>query len=299
MWKLDNYRGICIGSTIGKIFTCIIGQRLYKLVENENWLGEIQGGFREDRATTDNIYIVNQIIEMTRKKKEKLYIAFIDLRKAFDRVWRKGMWKKLKALGIDGKFINIVKNLYQNTKKKVKTIHGYTEWVEYDIGVKQGCVLSPLLFSIYMMDMGKRLEELGIGYSIENEILPGIFFADDIVIMAKTKEELMKQIEVIEEYNKKWKLETNMEKSKILIIGGNDKGEMIIKIGEREIGKMEITNWAKYLGVKFGNKNSFKIHKTKNLEDVHRMVRDAKITAEETGEIELTMSVIWNTEIKS
>ena len=83
---LDNYRGISVGSSIGQIFTKIWKERLEKIVENENYLGEIQGGFRKGKEVLENVFILNTLIERAQKRRKPLLVALIDIRKAFDTV---------------------------------------------------------------------------------------------------------------------------------------------------------------------------------------------------------------------
>ena len=93
--SLDNYRGISIGSAVGKLFTKIIGNRLYERMERENWMGEVQGGFREDRGTMDNAFIVSQLIERARSRKgiynttEGPIQRYNEENKNFNRVYKK------------------------------------------------------------------------------------------------------------------------------------------------------------------------------------------------------------------
>ena len=91
--KLDNFRGISIGSNIGKCFTTIIYNRLEKEVEKRDLLGQIQNAFRKGKRGSDCIWMQTQIIESRKVLKKKFFIAFIDLRKALDRVYRVGLWE--------------------------------------------------------------------------------------------------------------------------------------------------------------------------------------------------------------
>ena len=100
---LDNYRGISIGSNVGKLFSRIIQGRIEKFVEEKGLLGEIQNAFRRDRRGTD--YILSQLIDMSKKGGKKLFLAFVDLRNAFDRVNRGVLWIKLMDIGFGGKLV--------------------------------------------------------------------------------------------------------------------------------------------------------------------------------------------------
>lgn len=133
-----RHRKVAISSNLGKVFTRIWNKSLEEVVEEENMLGEFQGGFRKDRGTMDNAMILTTLMERTRKtENSSLFVAFIDLRKAFDSVWREGLWKVLEEKTLGGKFLNIVKELYKGHKRKVKVGKKQTEWIKCERGVKQ------------------------------------------------------------------------------------------------------------------------------------------------------------------
>ena len=96
--ELDNYRTIAIGSNIGRLFARIIKNRLQMVVETRGLLGEMQYGFRRGRSTTDGLFILSQIIELAQKLGKKVYLIFVDLKKAFDKVWRTGLWEVLRSV---------------------------------------------------------------------------------------------------------------------------------------------------------------------------------------------------------
>ena len=89
-------------------------------MNENNILEENQAGFRKHYSTTDHIFTMNCIIEILRNQKKKIFCAFIDFSKAFDSVWRLGMWKKLLKYNIKGNFFKVIYNLYQNTKSCVQ-----------------------------------------------------------------------------------------------------------------------------------------------------------------------------------
>ena len=119
---LDNYRGISISSNIGKLFGRILEKRLSRILEDKQILSEMQNGFRPGRGTCDNIFILHNIMELKRQRNKPIYLAFIDLKKAYDRIWRKGLWECLKSYNLGEKFIKVIQQLYNNHKKKSKII---------------------------------------------------------------------------------------------------------------------------------------------------------------------------------
>ena len=162
-----NYRGITLLSVVSKVYTSILNERLTKWCDRNNIIVEEQGGFRKGRGCVDQIFVLAGILNKRRKK--LTCCCFIDLKKAFDRVWRKGLWKALWEEGIRGKMWNVIKSLYKSTKSKIILGQEETEFFEIEAGVRQGCVLSPLLFSIFINKLAKKINESGIGININNK----------------------------------------------------------------------------------------------------------------------------------
>ena len=97
--NVNNYRGITLTSIFSKIYSLILEERLRTWTENNNIIDDSQFGFRKNKSTVDCIYILQAIINKQLSGKRKLYCAFIDFRKAFDLVYRNGIWFKLCELG--------------------------------------------------------------------------------------------------------------------------------------------------------------------------------------------------------
>ena len=162
----------------------------------------MQNGFRKGRSANDNLLVLRHLIERSQRKGRRgvdLTMVFIDLRKAYDRVWRAGVWEVLRKLGFGEKVVGILIRLYNGHKRRVQTIAGLTDWILCTIGLKQGCVLSPLLFALFMAELEKRIQELGIGVRVGGKTLGGLLFADDLVLMAENVGDLKRLVEVTNE----------------------------------------------------------------------------------------------------
>ena len=117
----ENYRPITILSCMDKRFTAILNSRLNNYLEENDLLNETQAGFRSSYSTADNIFVihVHALIEYLRVRRLKLYCAFIDFQKAFDSVWRVGLWQKLINANVPGKILTVIRNIYANIKSCV------------------------------------------------------------------------------------------------------------------------------------------------------------------------------------
>ena len=114
----------------------------------------------------------------------KVYSCFIDLTKAYDSVWQEGMFAKLKSLNIDGKFLEIIKNIYEKSNRVAKIQSKITNFSNAKRGVRQRCPLSPILFNISINDIAYKLEGINLAQlELPNVTLVScLIYADDILL---------------------------------------------------------------------------------------------------------------------
>ena len=116
----ENHRGISLIAHTSKILTLIINARITKYVEEQQILPESQCGFRKNRSTTDMILTVKLLQQHCREKRVPLYLAFLDIAKAYHSVHRETLWNILHSLGIPPRILSLIKLLYGDTCYKVK-----------------------------------------------------------------------------------------------------------------------------------------------------------------------------------
>lgn len=143
----NNYRGISLLSIVGKAYARVMLNRLQILAERI--YPEAQCGFRAGRSTIDMVFSVRQIQEKCREQRKPLYLAFIDLTKAFDLVSRDGLFSLLKQIGCPPKLLSMVISFHQDMSGTVQFDGSCSEPFPIKNGVKQGCVLAPTLFGIF------------------------------------------------------------------------------------------------------------------------------------------------------
>lgn len=147
-----NYRGISLVSNLGKLFTSILNLRLLTWASSNNVLTDAQFGFRNGYSTVDAIFCVYSVIQNILCKGKRLYCCFVDYKKAFDSIDRMCLWYKLAKIGIRGKLLSVLKSMYENVRTCIRFNGVNSEYFSNNLGVMQGEVLSPILFSFYVND---------------------------------------------------------------------------------------------------------------------------------------------------
>ena len=109
----------------------------------------------------------------------------MDIEKAYDRVNRQVLCKVLKKFGMSEKVVRIIESMYVNTKARYTLGDIETEWVLSNRGVRQGCILSPVLFAMYTEEFAVRVKESNLGMKIGNEKISLLMYADDIILMSE------------------------------------------------------------------------------------------------------------------
>ena len=295
---LDNYRGIAISNSLQKVFTRILERRLRSLIENNNWLSEIQGGFRDNRSTIDQLFILTSIAERAKATKNTTFFAFIDLKKAFDSIPRPKLWSCLKSFGLGGKFSRLLQTLYSDHKCKAETIGGWTDWVHSKIGVKQGCVLSPLLFNLYLTKVEKALLQSNLGILVGNTKIPALFFADDMVLMAESEEDLNILLTILIDTLLSISLFINFDKSELLIIGKNlnsrysDLWPITDSFGNT-LGQLKIVDSYRYLGIVICNSILYSSHLSKSDSTCMNKSSLVKILSSDSSNRIEASSLLW------
>ena len=125
-----------------------------KFVESRNILQPSQIGFLKANRTSDQIFTLRTLIEKyCYQNKQKIYACFVDFRKAFDSVWHEGLFHRIFQYGIRGNVYELIKSLYSKSSCSVKIGKCVTSKFSYRRGVRQGCILSPLLFNLFVNEL--------------------------------------------------------------------------------------------------------------------------------------------------
>ena len=249
--ECSNYRGISLLSVVGKVYGRVLINRIRR--GTDKYICDEQGGFRQGRGCVDQIFAVRQVCEKFLEKGKEVYWAFMDLEKAYDRIDREGLWDVLRMYGVGGRLLRGVKSFYTDSRACVRVGQSESEWFPVKVGLRQGCVMSPWLFNIYMDGVVREVDArvLGRGVNLVDEeggewAINQVLFADDTALVADSEAGLGRLVEEFDRVCRRRKLKVNVGKSKVMRcskeVGGRQLN--IVLNGER----LEEVDSFKYLG---------------------------------------------------
>ena len=179
--ECGNYRGIKLLEHVFKLLERIVEGRLRNIIE----IDEQQFGFTKGKSTVDAAFIVRQVQEKYLEGNKKVYMCFVDLEKAYDRIPRRVVYWCLRKRGVPEKLVRLVEMMYEGASTRVQTKYGRTEAFNVEVGLHQGSALSPFLFLIVIDTLTRELRN--------HHELWELLFADDLVIVADTEQELQER----------------------------------------------------------------------------------------------------------
>ena len=232
--------------SLSGLYSRLLNARLTEVVEGQGLLGEEQNGFRKVRRMADNNFLLDTVLWKAKALGQDVHLAFLDISKAYDTVNRIIFWQKLERMGFWGKFLKSLQALYSGDCVVCMVNGSPTRPVYLRRGLRQGCSLSPLLFALYIADIGSDLTSSSIGCEVGNLLLSGLLFADDIVLMAKTPDSLKELISLVNNHCVALRMDVSVEKSQVV----SPDGEGIwdgIGDGENVLSLKSVLSY-KYLG---------------------------------------------------
>ena len=244
-----EYRGISLLSTIYKLYTGILNNRIVKVAESNNIYAEEQNGFRKSRSCEDHIFTLSSIVRNRKRERLPTFVAFVDFEKAFDRVNRVLLFYKLKSMGFNGKMLRSIQSIYSECKALLKVNGCLTDSFCVQSGVRQGDTLSPTLFGLYVNDLATSFRSSGNGIQLSDSLhVASLLYADDLAIIAESEDKLQHQLNILMDWCRKWQMRVNIKKTKVVHfrVASQNRTNFHFKFNEEEINCVEKY---KYLGV--------------------------------------------------
>jgi endonuclease/exonuclease/phosphatase family metal-dependent hydrolase len=249
-----NYRPITLLNCVMKIFMQLLTTRLTNWAVKNNILPEEQAGFRRKRGCDDQIFNLTTALQIGTCNKGKVYALFIDFQRAFPSIPHNKLWLKLQDLGVSPKLIRAFGSVYSKCNTRIRLEDKLSDPINVTEGLMQGCVASPLLFTLYIADIVDLLKNSGVSGISLNDLyeLHILLFADDTVLLASSARALQLKINLLHRYFKQLGLIVNISKTKVVVFrrGGRLPSNLCFRLGEEVI---QIKPQYRYLGVIFSS----------------------------------------------
>ena len=244
---LSNYRPITVIISLSGLFSKLLNSRLSEVVEVHNLLGEVQNGFRRERRMADNSFILDSILWKAKANNREVHLCYVDVVKAYDSVNRNILWRKLSKMGFGGDFLGCLQALYTGDSVDSVVNGVSTRPVYLGRGLRQGCSLSPLLFALYISEIGSDISQSSEGFNLGGVTFSGLLFADDVVLVSQSFHGLQSLIELMKSRCDDLKLEISEFKSKIVTPDGVDQLVLLDDKNEVTLSLKKVLSY-KYLG---------------------------------------------------
>ena len=214
-----KYRGLSLQSCIFKLFCSVLNNRLNSYFSDIGAIADEQNGFRGGRSCLHHIFSLLTVARNEIKSsKGQLFATFIDFRKAFDYVDRDLLICKLAKLGVRGPMLTILKEIHRDTTNQIRLNGLFSESFCSKIGILQGNTASPTLFSSYIDGLIREIKQLNYGITMgsQGEKVSILAYADDIVLLGATEEELQLLLDKVSMWCKRWWVSVNTQKTKVM-----------------------------------------------------------------------------------
>jgi retron-type reverse transcriptase len=219
--------------SVSTVFAIIFEKLILKKIDFNSMISENQFGYKSKTSCKNAYFVVNEAISYYNSGDSTLHLASLDATKAFDKLWRDGLFFKLKDK-IDPSIWRILVAYYNNSKIIVKVGMEKSEAYRTTEGVKQGGVLSPYLFNFFINEMITNCLDLNIGAKIGDHNISIVSYCDDIVLLSSTTSHLERLLDECQSYASSWKLEFNARKSVYMEMGKYNSNNKIKMAGTRK-----------------------------------------------------------------
>ena len=236
----------------------MLNERIEKWTRENKIICKEQIGFEKKARPSDHLLVIKTLIDTYTNTGRKLFACFVDFQKAFDSVWRTGLFYQLIKYGMNLHIIKILKDMYDKTSVCLKLNGKLTHTFKTYRGVRQGCNLSPKLFNILINDIPKIFDSSCEPVKLGSVKLNCLMYADDLVLLSSSEAGLQECLRRLHRYTKECHLAINLKKTKIIAFSKNGHfPKCHFYLGDQII---ETTKSYKYLGSIITNTGNFKLN---------------------------------------
>ncbi len=239
-----------MGEPLSRLYASILVQRLVQFTEQHDLRSPTQAGYRPERSTIHQAFVLQHVIDKHSCLKTPLYLCFVDLKSAYDRVQWPLLWDLLERLGVQGKILGAVQSLYDNCLLSMRVSGFSGEGKTPSMGLRQGCLLSATLFGLFTDGLHHYLETMapGAGIQIQHMRLRERVYADDICLMASSPTHLQALIDALSSYCAVLHMEVSVPKTKVMVVSPVPAPAVAFSCNDNPIE--QVTTF-KYLGLHF------------------------------------------------
>ncbi len=249
-----SYRGIALMESMLKLYERLLFHRLSRWAHARGLIPDCQFGFRPRSSTLDAVFVFfSLIVKYVWVRGEKLFVCLIDFQKAFPSVNRALLLHKLHQLGVSSRFRRGINSIFVGNTFSIRSGRKVTSEFPMTTGLREGSVLSPLLFILFMSDMSERvLRPFGASEFLKNDPtlnaipVPGLLYADDLVLFCLTADLLRERLRRLSWYADDNSLVVNVGKCEVVVFSSGKPGPLVFKYKRQVI---PLRRSCKYLGV--------------------------------------------------
>ena len=247
----QNYRSIALSSILGKV----LDHAILKTYNSTFVTNDLQFGFKENHSTTQCSFVLREVIQHYVSKGSQCYVTFLDASKAFDRVDFIKLFELLIKRGLCPSIAKLLLNMYSRQRLRVNWNSKSSECFACTNGVKQGAVLSPLLFCLYFDELIMRLSKSQVGCHIGHHYVGALSYADDITLLSPSLSAAQKMMDVCQSFAQDYSVLFNPSKSGYLVFN-EPPCHVDLKLNGAPLSKSEcIKHLGCYIGTNSNNRN--------------------------------------------
>ena len=251
----NNYRGITLCSIFSQLFENALRLKFGHFLGSD----DLQFGFKPKHSTNHAVYTLKSCVDYFTKRGSNVYVAFLDFSKAFDTISHYGLFLKLMNRKVPLCFLLMIMFWYLNMSYDVKWAGSRSSYFDVLCGTKQGGILSPDFFAIYIDDLIADLKRLGVGCHIIKRFIACLLFADDMSLIAPTRESMQQMLNVCATYCRKFCLQFNVNKTKVMVFGKLSNATFSLANISFQGVPLEYVQKCKYLGFHIVSSLHFKL----------------------------------------
>jgi len=215
-----NYRPISVGEPISRLYASIMVQRLVTYTEQQQLRSASQTGYRPELGTIHPAFALQHVVDKLRHASKPLYLCFVDLESAYDKVQWQLLWSLLQRLGVHGHMLGAIQSVYDGSLLSMRVNGQCGHSQSPSVGLRQGCPLSATLFGIFIDGLHHHLQTTApaAGVQVRHLKRTDLVYADDICLLAGSPQHLQALIDALVNYCATLHMEISVAETKVMVV---------------------------------------------------------------------------------